>query len=267
MKIAVCIKQILDPELPPSTFEIDSTLKRAKVGKHALLMDPYSENALELALQIKDKNQDVSVTAITYGEKKAEDSLRKCLGVLADEAVHIYKKNESNDDTYCIATILGEYIKKNGPFELILCGRQAGDWDAGLLGQILSEVLELPMVSFASKIEVIDSKIKIDRYVENGEETLESKLPLLVTVTNDESNVLRIAKVKDVMKAHRKPIIKVNLEDLGINESVLKNLSANDGIEDIFIPEQVSDCEIIEAEEPADIVKKLLNKLKANKVL
>jgi electron transfer flavoprotein alpha/beta subunit len=69
------------------------------------------------------------------------------------------------------------------------------------------------------------------------------------------------------MKAHRKPIIKVNLEDLGINESVLKNLSANDGIEDIFIPEQVSDCEIIEAEEPADIVKKLLNKLKANKVL
>ena len=94
MKIVVCMKHILDPELPPSSFEIEPEKKQAKIGKHAFVLNPYDENALEMALQLKEKKEDVQITALVYGETKAEESLRRALGVLADEAVHIVQETE-----------------------------------------------------------------------------------------------------------------------------------------------------------------------------
>jgi electron transfer flavoprotein beta subunit len=266
MKIAVCVKQILDPELPPSAFEIDSTLMRATIGKHAHVIDPYSGNALELALQLKDKRQDVQVTAMTFGNSKAEDTLRKCLGVLADEAVHVLNGRDIVADTYATAKILAAAIKRTGPFDLILCGRQAGDWDLGLLGSLLGETLSIPSVCFASKLDFSDIGIKIQRYVDGGTQVLEAKLPVLVTVTNDEFNVIRIAKVKDVMRAHRKPIQRFEPEQLGLSESEIGQVNAHAGIESLFIPKQISNCEIIEGEEPQAKVETLLSRLKENKV-
>ncbi len=174
MKIAVCVKQILDPELPPSAFEIDATLMRAKIGKHAQVIDPYSGNALEVALQLKDQRPDVQVTAISFGDSKVEDSLRKCLGVLADEAVHVLNGPDIVADSYATAKILAAAIKRTGPFDLILCGRQAGDWDQGLLGPLLAEALSLPSVCFASRLDFSDAGIKIQRYVDGGTQVLEA---------------------------------------------------------------------------------------------
>jgi len=267
MKIAVCVKQILDPELPPSAFEIDPVLMRAKIGKHAQVVDPYSGNALELALQIKDKLPDVKVTAITFGNAKAEDTLRKCLGVLSDEAVHVVNETDDVADTFATAKILAAAIKHTGPFDLILCGRQAGDWDSGLLGSILGETLSIPSVCFASKLETSDQGITIYRYVDGGTQVIEAKLPVLVTVTNDDSNVIRIAKVKDVMRAHRLPIRSFSSEQLGIPVSEIGQITAHAGLESLFIPKQVSNCEIIEGDEPQIKVETLLSRLKGNKVL
>ncbi len=266
MKVAVCVKQILDPELPPSVFEIDPTLKRAKIGKHALVLDPYSSNALELALQLKDKDDSVQITALTFGSTKAEDILRKCLAVLVDEAIHIMNEQDVVTDTYATAKVLAATLKHTGPYDLILCGRQAGDWDAGLVGPVLGEMLSLPTVCFASKLEMTENGLKIERYVEGGTQVLEAQLPLVVTVTNDDSNVLRIAKARDVLKAHRKPIKRINPDELGISADELVKTLAYDEIESIFIPEQTIHCEIIDGEDVAEKVDILLSRLKEKKV-
>ena len=266
MKIAVCVKQILDPELPPSAFEIDSKLLRAMTAKHAQVLDPYSGNALELALQIKDKMPDAEITALTFGNKKAEDTLRKCLAVLADNAVHVLNEQDLLPDSYATAKILATAIDRTGPFDLIICGRQAGDWDAGLLGSLLAKNLSIPSICFASKLDLSEGEIKLERYVDGGTQILKAKLPAMVTVTNDENNVIRIAKVKDVMRAHRKPIEIFALSQLGISEKELGEIKAHAGMDGLFIPEHVSDCEIIEGNEPQEKVEKLLGRLKENKV-
>lgn len=267
MKIAACIKQILDPELPPSAFEIDPELMRAKAGKHAQVIDPYSGNALELALQLKDRRPNVKVTALTFGNVKAEESLRKCLGVLADEAIHVIDETDGVPDTFATAKILAAAIRETGPFDLILCGRQAGDWDAGLLGSVLGETLSIPSVGFAFKLDFSGGKITIHRYVDGGTQILEATPPVLVTVTNDESNVIRIAKVKDVMRAHRMPVRKFKPEDLGLASSGAGLVMAHAGLDSLFVPKQVSNCEIIAGEEPQIKVETLLSRLKGNKVL
>ncbi len=266
MKIAVCVKQILDPELPPSAFEIDKTLQQAKTGNKAQVLDPYSGNALELALQLKDKRPDVKVTALTFGNSKAEDVLRKCLGVLVDEAIHVLYERMLVPDSYATAMVLAAAIERTGPYDLILCGRQAGDWDAGLIGSLLGEMLSMPSVCFVSKLDFSDHGIMIERYVDGGTQVLASDMPVLVTVTNDETNVIRIAKVKDVMKAHRKPILRLEPNQLDIPEADIALVKASAGIQDLFIPEQVSNCEIIEGEDPGEKVEKLLVGLKQQKL-
>jgi electron transfer flavoprotein beta subunit len=267
MKIVVCMKHILDPELPPSSFEIEPEKKQAKIGKHAFVLNPYDENALEMALQLKEKKEDVQITALVYGETKAEESLRRALGVLADEAVHIVQETEQQTDAYGTAKVLAACINAIGPVDLIMCGRMAGDWDAGLVGSLLAEALALPSVCFISGLEIIEGRLRVSRQVEGGTEILESPLPVLVTVTNDESNVLRIAKVRDVMKAHRKPIQQYTLKDLDVSVSDLEQQGAYEELRDLYLPVQDNVCEIIEGEGPEEKIDALLTKLKAQKIL
>lgn len=267
MKVVVCMKHILDPELPPSSFEIEPEKKQAKIGKHAFVLNPYDENALEMALKLKEKKEDVRIIALTYGEAKAEESLRRALGVLADEAVHIVQETDRQTDAYGTAMVLAACIKTIGPVDLIMCGRMAGDWDAGLVGSFLAEALALPSICFISSLEINDSRLRVRRQVEVGTEILESPLPALVTATNDESNVLRIAKVRDVMKAHRKPIQKFTLQDLDMSESDIQQPNAYEELRDLYLPVQDNVCEIIEGEEPEEKIDALLTKLKTQKVL
>jgi len=267
MKVVVCIKHILDPELPPSSFEIDTEHKQALIGNDPLVLDPYSGNALEMALQLKDKNPGVQVTALTFGNKQAEDSLRKALGVMADEAIHLLQEDDHPVDAYSTARALAAAIKKIGPVDIIFCGRQAGDWDAGLVGPLLAEELSMPSVCFINKAGLNNNKLTLSREVEGGTQNLESDVPVLLTVTNDESNVLRIGKVRDVMKAHRKEIREYTLTDLGLDLVEFYQSKAYTELIEIYQPTQDNVCEILEGEDPEEKVITLLEKLKARKVL
>jgi electron transfer flavoprotein beta subunit len=267
MNIAVCIKYILDPELPPSVFEIDPDRREAKKEGKPQFMDPYSSNALEMAIQLKEKQPDANVIAITIGEEKAEDCLRKAFGVLANEAIHITIDENLFLDSYATAKLLAAAIKKRGDIDIVMCGRQAGDWDAGIVGSLLAEELDLPSVCFISKAEMTESGVRVSRNVETGTEILTIEPPVLLTVTNDESNVMRIAKVKDVMKAHRKPIEKLDITALGIDPTTVSAPKAYQELSALYIPVQDKVCEILEGEEPEEKVSALLKKLRENKFL
>jgi electron transfer flavoprotein beta subunit len=267
MRVVVCIKHILDPELPPSRFEIDPELKCARIGNHAFVMSPFDANALEMALQMKDRSADVQVAALTYGDKKAEESLRKALGVLADEAVHVMREEGSVEDPVGTARVLAAAIRNTGPADIVLCGRQAGDTDGGVVGSLIAEELGIPPICFASKLEAEDGYIRIWREAEGAAELVRASLPVLVTATNDESNVLRIAKVRDVMKSHRMPVKVLTLKDLGLEPSLhVQRLSCAD-VRGLYTPVQDNVCQILEGEEPEEKIETLLLQLRNQKLL
>lgn len=267
MHVVVCLKHILDPELPPGSFEIDPELKCARIGRHALVMSPFDANALEMALQLKDRSPDVRVTALTYGDAKAEESLRKALGVLADEAVHVMREEGSVEDSIGTAKILAAAVKSIGPADLVLCGRQAGDSDAGVVGSLIAEELGIPCICFAFKVEAEGGCVRVTRQAEGAVEVLKATLPAVVTATNDESNVLRIAKVRDVMKSHRMPVRVLTLEELGVEASLsARRLSCAD-IKGLYTPAQENVCRIMEGEEPEEKIEQLLLQLRNLKLL
>jgi electron transfer flavoprotein beta subunit len=232
MNILVCMKQILDPEVPARDFRIEASKREAERGSASLVTNIFCENALETALQFGG-----TITALSYGPESAEDTLRKALAMKANAAALVVG---DGGHPLHVARVLAAAIRKLGPFDLILTGREAGDWGAGQTGGLLAEEVGLPCVSFADKIEQAGDKLRIKRQTETGWEIVEAETPLVVTITNDEHNVPRIPKVRDVMMAHRQPLTKFTVDELGV--------ATDDWYEvvELAIPQKESRCEFVE---------------------
>ena len=161
MDIVVCIKQVLDPEAPVSTFGVDREKKRVTQRGAAPVMNPFDENALEAALRIKDiHGGKITVVSIGHGLSKA--ILRKSLAVGADELILIEDEDYQELDSYVAAFILVEVIRKIGKFDLILMGREAADWGAGVVGCGVAELLKIPIIGIVRHLEVIDGKVRAE---------------------------------------------------------------------------------------------------------
>src|SRR5215213_8422393 len=128
MNILVCMKQILDPEIPARDFRVDAARKEAERGSANLVTNIFCENALETALQFRDRTGGAKITVLSYGAPSAEDSLRKALAMKADAAALVTADGEEHPDPLTIARVLAAAARKLGSFDLILTGREAGDW-------------------------------------------------------------------------------------------------------------------------------------------
>jgi electron transfer flavoprotein beta subunit len=215
--IAVFLKRILDPEIPPSRFRVDPSKKDASVPEAPYVMGPYDENALETALQVKDKDASTRVTVISYGPPEAEEILRKALSTGADDALLVEDEGGVHD-AFHVATVLAAAARRAGSPELLLFGLQSGDWDSGQTAFAAAEDLGAPSVSYGSAVEVADGgALSVRRVLETGVEVVRLEAPpIVLSVTNDGHNALRMAKVKDILAAKRKPIDRVRLADLGV---------------------------------------------------
>jgi electron transfer flavoprotein beta subunit len=259
MNILVCMKQILDPEVPARDFRIDANGREAERGSASLVTNIFCENALETALQFRPS--DARITVLTYGPASAEETLRKALAMKADAAAHVLREDDGAPaDPLHAARVLAAAIRKLAPltpalsppsgervleervraFDLILTGREAGDWGAGQTGALLAEELGLPCIAFADTLSLDGARLRVRRQTEWGWELFEAETPVVVTITNDEHNVPRIPKVRDVMLAHRQPITQFTLADLGASDQ-------NDYYEvaELFIPKKESACELV----------------------
>ncbi|MBI3838003.1 MAG: electron transfer flavoprotein subunit beta/FixA family protein [Planctomycetia bacterium] len=242
MNIVVCIKQILDPEIPARDFRVDSVKCEAERGSANLVTNIFCENALETALQFREA-QGGKITAISCGPEGAEDVLRKALALKADDAVLVL--NEApNADPLFVAKTLAAGIRKIGPFDAVLVGREAGDWGAGQTGGLLAEELQVPCISFAENLQpsAASGAVKVKRQTDSGWELLESATPLVITITNHEKNVPRIPKTRDVMQSYRKPLVKWTLAELGIDPSTANSYYR---VAELFIPRKETQCEFI----------------------
>src|SRR2546421_444640 len=245
MNLLVCLKQILDPEIPARDFRLDAVKREAERGAASLVTNIFCENALETALQFRERNPGARITALSYGAPTAEDSLRKALAMKADAAALVLNDGEQNPDPLTTARVLAAAIRKLGAFDLIMVGREAGDWGAGQTGGLLAEELELPCISFVDRIESLGGKLRLKRQTDSGWELIEAEPPVVVTVTNDEQNVPRIPRVRDVMMSYRQPLTQWRLEDLGAGADEARAGNGYYEVVELSVPQKETRCEFV----------------------
>lgn len=245
MNILVCLKQILDPEIPARDFRVDPVRREAEQGSANLVTNIFCENALETALQFRERIGAARITVLSYGQPSAEDSLRKALAMKADAAALVNAEGNTNPDPLTVARVLAAAIRKLGTFDLIMLGREAGDWGAGQTGGLIAEELGVPCVSFVDSIEPVNGKLRLKRQTDTGWEALEASPPVVLTVTNDEHNVPRIPKVRDVMMSYRQPLTKWTLDDLGINADEARAGNTYYEVAGLSIPHKETRCEFV----------------------
>jgi len=241
MNILVCLKQILDPEIPARDFRVDTAKREADRGNANLVTNIFCENALETALQFRASLGDAKITVLSFGSPTSEDSLRKALAMKADAAALVINDKNTNPDPLTVAQVLATAISKLGSFDLLMVGREAGDWGAGQTAGLLAEELGLPCVSFVDRIEATNGGLRMKRQTDSGWEVLEAQTPVVVSITNDEHNVPRIPKVRDVMMSYRLPLTQWTVSDLGYEIEDDKYYQ----VVDLSIPEKESRCEFV----------------------
>jgi len=185
MNIIVTVKQVPDPDVPPSHFKVDAVANKVvPPAGGAPIMNGYAGNALEAALRLKEKHGG-KVTVVTLGGSEARDVLKRGLAMGADAAVLIDDATLRDGDSSVTAQALAAAIRKLGDFDLILAGRQASDTDAGQVHLGIAELLDLPSVIPAIAIEASGDSLRVNRMGEDGYQVVEVKLPAVVVVSSE----------------------------------------------------------------------------------
>ena len=210
MNIAVCVKHIPDPNVPP---EMDGKyLKREGVQG---VLDPGDEFGVEAALQLKEAHGG-EVTLVSMGPAPAQEAIRRGLSMGADKGVLVTDDSLKGSDALVTARVLAAAIKKAGEFDLVIAGVESTDGYTGTMPGTLAEFLGLPQVTFAKTIDAAEGTLKVNRQTAEGYHVVECPLPALLTVTAG-VNEPRYASFKGIMAAKKKPVETWSVGDLGLS--------------------------------------------------
>ncbi len=210
MKILVAVKRVIDYNVQIRVKEDGSGVVTDNVK---MSTNPPDDNAIEEAVKIKEAGKATEIVAITVGEDKAQETVRKALAVGADKGIHV--KTEGVLEPLAVSKIIQKIVEKEKP-DLVFMGKQAIDDDCNQTGQMLSALLNWPQATFASNIEVKDNSLEVTREIDEGLETVEINIPAIVTC-DLRLNEPRYASLPNIMKAKKKPIEEINVSDLGID--------------------------------------------------
>ncbi len=218
MKIVVCIKEILDPDIAASVFTIDERAKKAVPLSARLVISPFDAQAIEVALRIRDAIPDTAITLLSLGGESARSIAKYGLSLGADDAILLIDPVFDDGDSYTTARALATAIRKIGDVGLVLTGRQAADDDAGVVGLGIAELLDIPAVTFACGVSVDGETLGVERVLGESSETIDLAMPALITVSHEVGSVRR-ANLRETMKAARKPVSVWSAADLGLDPS------------------------------------------------
>jgi len=264
MNIIVCIKKIPDPEIPPAKFKLDSEAMHV-IPPEGIppIISPYDEQAVELAIRLKEKYGG-TISVLSIDEEASPKIVRHALAIGADEGIVLSDEAFVGSDSFGTAYILSQAIKKIREFDLVLCGRQAADWDEGLVGSIIAEKLDIPLVTLAEDIELEDNDqkdLKVKRVTLAGYQVFAAPMPAVVTVSN-EVGPPRLPSGWGIISASKKEVPVWNASDIEADTSKLGSDAARRKLAKLFIPERKRECEIVEAETTAEAAVKLAERLK-----
>lgn len=266
MRILVCVKQV------PDTTEIKidpvtNTLIRAGVPS---IVNPYDGYALEVAARIKDKNPDTTITVVSMGPEQAKEALKSCLAVGADKAYLVSDRAFGGSDTlatsYILSTVIKSLEKKDGPFDIIFCGKQAIDGDTAQVGPEIAEHLNYPQITYAVEAEKEEDTVKVKREVEDGYEILEAKLPVLITVTKT-SFEPRFPSIKSKMAANKAVIETITSQDLEKDLSKAGLKGSPTKVKKTFTPQVKKEGIKVQEETAAESARKLVSLLSDAQVI
>jgi electron transfer flavoprotein beta subunit len=261
MHIIVCVKQVPDPETPASQFKVDEAAKKVVPPPGiAPTLNQYDANAVEAAIQLKEQHGG-RITVLSLGPESARDAVKQALSMGCDAGVLISDPQFEDADAWVTANVLAAAIRSLGEYDLILCGRQASDWDQAQVPQGLAELLGLPSVTPAAGLELQDSKLRVKRLIEDGYELVEVPLPAVVAVSN-EANQPRYPTLKGIMAAARAKIEIKTAADLGLN-GVERKVS----LLRLYVPKIESKLEWIPGETPEEKAKNLARRLREERII
>ncbi len=212
MKCIVCVTSVPDTA---SVIKIGADGKHIDEAGIKWIVSPFDEYALEEALQLTEASGG-EVTVVTYGPARAEAALRDCLARGAHNAVHVIGGEATLGDSFTIARVLAAVIGSRER-DLVLCGYMGVGTDCGQVGQMLAELLDLPHVANITGLEVGEGSLTAVREIEGGKEKVSSPMPALLTCQKG-LNEPRYAALKGIMAAKRKPVEKIEVASLGIEE-------------------------------------------------
>ena len=264
MHIVVCVKQVPDWDIPPSSFKVDEAAKKVVPPPGvAAVTSQFDAIAAEAAMRIKDAGVEAKVTIMSMGAATAREVIKQGLAMGGDEGVLIRDDAFEDLDSNGGAAVLAAAIKKLGDVDLVLTGRQAVDWDTGVTGTLIAEMLGAPVVTFAKSVTVSDGKVTVQRVLPDATETVEAPLPAVVTVSN-ELGEPRYPKLPQIMAAGKKQVATWGAADLGLDASALgKKLT----LEALYVPLVDMKVEIIAGDTPEEQAANLAKRLVEAKLI
>jgi electron transfer flavoprotein beta subunit len=212
MKTFVAVKRVVDfnvkVRVKPDGTGVD--LSNVKMS-----MNPFDEIAVEEAVRLKEKGVATEIVVVSCGVAACQETLRTALAIGADRAILVQTDVELQP--LAVAKLLKALVDKEQP-QLVILGKQAIDDDANQTGQMLAALLDWPQATFASKVDIANGVATVKREIDGGLETLELKLPAIVT-TDLRLNEPRYATLPNIMKAKKKPLETTNPATLGVDVS------------------------------------------------
>ena len=247
MKILVAAKRVID-------YNVQIRVKEDGSGVHTdnvkMSTNPPDDNAIEESVKLKETGKVKEVVAITIGEDKAQETVRKALAVGADRGIHV--KTDNYIEPLGIAKILKKIVEKEKP-DMVFLGKQAIDDDCNQTGQMLASMLNWPQATFSSKLNIKEKSLEVVREIDEGLETLEINLPAIVTC-DLRLNEPRFASLPNIMKAKKKPMEQLIAKDMGVD--------LTNRIEQLKVEEPPKRKAGIKVSSVAELVSKLKNEAK-----
>jgi len=200
-------------------LRIDRTTKKLKTEGVARVISESDKNAIEEAVRLKEKHGG-KITVLTLGPPEAKEALREAIAMGADEGYMLVGPEFENSDAHATAVALAAGIRKIGQFDMILCGETSEDQYSFQVGPRTAENLDLPQITYAVKVTLQDTKVAVERNLEDCYETVESTLPAFITVSR-EINEPRLPTLMAIMAASKKPMTAWTANDIGLKPSEL----------------------------------------------
>ena len=210
MKILIPIKRVNDYNVKviPNQANTDVDLSNVKMA-----MNPFCEIAVEEAIRLKESGKADEIVVVTIGDDKHQEQLRTALALGADRALLV--KTDTILQPLDVAKILTKVYEKEAA-DLVIMGKVGIDGDHNQTGQMFAALTNLPQATFASKVEIDGNNVQVTREIDGGLETLTAEMPAVIT-TDLRLNEPRYASLPNIMKAKRKPLEELSLEELGVN--------------------------------------------------
>lgn len=254
MRFTVCIKQVPDVAAP-------TRLENGRIIQDSdrMVMNAYDASALEECLVLREEHGG-EISVVLIGPERASETIRKALAMGADSGVHIVTERQTDLDSRSVATLLGAYLSEN-PCDVVACGKQSQDTDAGLTGGMLATILDLPYATNAVALSIDSGKLIVTRQADTGRERIALPTPCLVTCSNDMNNP-RIPSLKGIMASKKKTIDRVEIGTLGVHDELARASELSATVLGEEAPPERPGAKII-AGEPDEMVTALIDALES----